>query len=153
MTNAFDSSSNSQVFTISGTGFPNADISGVSLHLDGIKQETLTVTDTIATFRVTETLSGSPSVRVYFADGLPAGYDSFDTATIAPTLVSISPSTGSSGGTLLTVTGTGFGTDNCCDDLNLENATLGSDICDEVNITGYGTFTCLTKAMEISSSD
>ena len=153
MTNAFDSSSNSQVFTISGTGFPNADISGVSLHLDGIKQETLTVTDTIATFRVTETLNGSPTVRVYFADGLPAGYDSFGTATIVPTLVSILPSTGSSGGTLLTVTGTGFGSDTFIDDLNLENATSSKDICDEVNITGYGTFTCLTKAMEISSSD
>ena len=111
------------------------------------------MTDTVATFRVIETLTGNPSVRVYFADGLPSGYDSFDTATIVPTLVSVSPSTGSSGGTLLTVTGTGFGTKNCCDDLNLESATSGSDICDEVNITGYGTFTCLTKAMEISSSD
>jgi hypothetical protein len=89
-------------------------------------------------------------VRVYFADGLPAGYDSFLTATIAPTLVSISPSTGSAGGTLITVTGTGFGTDSA--DLNLQHSS-GSDICDEVNVTGYGTFTCLTKVMEISSSD
>ena len=64
MTNAFDSSSNSQIFTISGTGFPNADLTGVSLQLDGIEQETLTVTDTIATFRVTETLNGSPTVEL-----------------------------------------------------------------------------------------
>ena len=149
MTNAFDSSSNSQIFTITGSGFPNGDISGVSLHLDGIEQETLTVTDTVATFRVTEVLTGNPSVRVYFADGLPAGYDSFDTATIVPTLVSISPSTGSSGGTLITVTGTGFGMDSCCQDINLEHTASASDICNEVTITGYGTFTCLTKALEI----
>ena len=36
LSNEFDSSSNSQVFTITGTSFPDGDISGVSLHLDGI---------------------------------------------------------------------------------------------------------------------
>lgn len=85
-------------------------------------------------------------MRVYFADGLPTGFDAFTTATIVPTLVSISPSTGSSGGTLLTVTGTGFGTSS--EELNL-NHSSGEDICETVTITGYGTFTCLTKAMEI----
>ena len=151
VTNNFDSSSNSQVFTITGTSFPNGDTAGVTLHLDGIEQETLTVTDTVATFRVTEILSGSPSLRVYFDDGLPAGYDSFNSATVAATLVSISPSTGSSGGTLLTVTGTGFGMDS--QDVNLEHTSSATDICEEVTITGYGSFTCLTKAMEIQSSD
>ena len=29
----------------------------------------------------------------------------------------------------------------------------GTDICTEVNVTGYGTFTCLTTAMEITSGD
>ena len=112
VTNAFDSGTNSQVFTVTGTGFPNGDSSAVSLHLDGIEQETLSVTDTEATFRVTDILSSSPSLRVYFPDGLPTGYDSFNSATIAPTLVSISPSSGSAGGSLITVTGTGFGVDS-----------------------------------------
>jgi len=151
VTNAFDSSLNAQVFTVTGTGFPNGDTSGVSLHLDGIEQETLTVTDTVATFRVTETLTSNPSLRVYFPDGLPSGYDSFMTASIAPTLVSISPSTGSAGGTLITVTGTGFGVNSSS--VNLQHTTSGQDICQEVTITGYGSFTCLTNAMEISSSD
>ena len=75
LTNAFDSSSNSQVFTVTGLSFPNGDTSGVSLHLDGIEQETLTVSDTVATFRVTEVLTSNPSVRVYFPDGLPSGYE------------------------------------------------------------------------------
>jgi hypothetical protein len=51
----------------------------------------------------------SANVRVYFPDGLAGGYATFAALTVTPTLVTISPSTGSSGGTLLTVTGTGFG--------------------------------------------
>ena len=37
VTNAFDSSTNFQVFTVTGMSFPNGDTSGVSLHLDGIE--------------------------------------------------------------------------------------------------------------------
>ena len=151
VSNAFDSGTNSQVFTVTGTGFPNGDTSGVSLHLDGIEQETLSVTDTEATFRVTDVLCSNPSLRVYFSDGLPTGYDSFESATIAPTLVSISPSSGSSGGSLITVTGTGFGVDT--QDVNLQHTATNSEICSEVTVTGYGSFTCLTKVMEIESSD
>ena len=77
-------------------------------------------------------------------------YASFTSVTVAPTLVSISPASGSAGGTLLTVTGTGFGSST--QGLNLEHAT-GGDICDEVTILGYGSFTCLTKAMEIVSGE
>lgn len=93
----------------------------------------------------------SSDVKIYFADGLPLGYADISTFSVSPTLVSISPSTGSSGGTLLTITGTGFGTET--ESMNLVHSSSGTEICEEVNITGYGTFTCLTKAMEIESSD
>jgi len=49
------------------------------------------------------------------------------------------------------VTGTGFGTSSV--DVNLTHETSGTDICEEVTMTGYGTFTCLTTAMEITSGD
>jgi len=65
--------------------------------------------------------------------------------------VSVSPSTGSSGGTLLTVTGTGFGTST--EVINLVHESSSTEMCEEVIITGYGTFTCLTKAMEITAGD
>lgn len=153
MTNAFDSATNSQVFTVTGTGFPaDENLSGVSLYIDDVKQETLTLTETQATFRITDIATSTPEkVRVYFADGLATDYHSFRTANIVPTLVSVSPSTGSSGGTLVTVTGTGFGMSTS--GLNLELASSSTEICEKVSVTGYGTFTCLTKAMEISSSD
>ena len=70
---------------------------------------------------------------------------------MVPTLVSISPSSGSSGGTLITVTGTSFGVNTA--EVTLIHGSTQEDICQSVSITGYGTFTCLTKAMEISSSD
>ena len=69
----------------------------------------------------------SNDVRVYFKDGLPANYQQFSSISMTPALISISPSTGSSGGTLITVTGTGFGTDT--DGVNLVKASNGEEIC------------------------
>ena len=110
MQNEFDASLNAETFSISGTGFPDGDISGVSLFIDGREQQTVSVSATEATFRVIDTQSeSSANVRVYFADGLPTGYESHTQASMSPRLVQISPSVGSSGGQLLTVTGSGFG--------------------------------------------
>ena len=85
------------------------------------------------------------------ADGLPSQYINFTTATMEPKLLSISPSTGSSGGTLITVTGSGFGATNTTD-VQLVNQS-GNQLCDTVTMTGYGTFTCLTKQTDIATTD
>ena len=53
--------------------------------------------------------TSSKNIRIRMADGLPSQYINFTTATMEPTLLGISPSSGSSGGTLITVTGSGFG--------------------------------------------
>ena len=47
------------------------------------------------------------------------------------------------------MTGSGFGQETA----GLTLSIGGSDICETVNIESYGTFTCLTKEMEIQSSD
>lgn len=52
---------------------------------------------------------------------------------------------------MITVTGTGFGTET--EGINLRHAASGSDICTEVTVTAYGSFTCMTSAMDISSLD
>ena len=93
----------------------------------------------------------SENVQIYFADGLPTGYADFTSVTVVPSLVSVSPSSGSFGGTLITVTGTGFGVDT--QDVNLIHETSGTEICSEVEVLSYGTFTCLTVSLEISASD
>jgi len=151
MTNAFDADTNTQVITLEGTGFGD-DTSVIEFYVDGVAQTVLTAADTTATVTITEMLDETSSdVQIYFTDGLPTGYADFTSLTVVPTLVSISPSTGSSGGTLITVTGTGFGTST--EGVNLTHDTSGTDICDEVNMISPGTFTCLTTAMEITAGD
>lgn len=49
------------------------------------------------------------------------------------------------------MTGTGFGVDT--QDVNLIHESTGTEICSEVEVTGYGTFTCLTVSIEITSTD
>ena len=62
----------------------------------------------MAVFRLTSVKSTSSSdIKFYTAEGTPEG--SLDSLSWDAGLLSISPSVGSSGGTLLTVTGVGFG--------------------------------------------
>ena len=65
--------------------------------------------------------------------------------------MSISPSSGSIGGTLLTVTGVGFGINTT--DVNIYNPVLLKNICSSVKVTGYGTFTCQTISEQIQNTD
>lgn len=150
MTSAFDATTNTQVLTLTGTGM-GTDIAVIELIIDGVKQTCLTATDTEATFTLSGINSESANVvEIFMADGLPTGFDTITTVAVTPNLVSISPATGSAGGTLLTVTGTGFGTSTAGVDLVKAD---GASVCDKVTVTGYGTFTCMTKSEEITSSD
>lgn len=146
VSSAFDEATNQIVVTATGTNFPNGDTTGTTLYLDGVMQQTLSVSDTEATFAVVDALdSVTTNARFYFADGLPTNFDTKSFIEMEPKLVSISPSTGSSGGTLITVTGAGFGPNT----LGLNLAVYGGSdtICETVTITGYGSFTCMTKQM------
>lgn len=148
LASAFDETSLAEVITLSGTSFPSGNLAGVNLYMDNLLQETLTVTDTSATFKVVNALNQTSSnIRIYFADGLATYWDGRTSLSMLPKLVSISPSTGSSGGELITVTGTGFGNNTA--NLNLIIETTGEEICQNVTILGYGQFTCLTKQMQI----
>jgi len=148
LTGAFDATTNTEVLTLTGTGF-GTDTTKIELLIDGTKQTCLTATDTQATFTLSHLDHESTNgVKIFFADGLPSGYDKIKSVAITPKLVSISPSTGSAGGTLITVKGTGFGKKTT--GVTLVSGTV--DICQTVEIKSYGTFTCLTKAMEIPTS-
>ena len=70
--------------------------------------------------------------------------------------MSVTPNTGGSqGGTLLTVKGTGFGVQTGLTSiLGLKNVTKNvANLCTKVEVTGYGTFTCLTSAVAVASTD
>ena len=101
---------NSQLYIMTGTGFTENDLTSVSLYIENIPQETYTVSSTRIQFKAINTLDYySKKVFVYFADGLPIGYSSFTRVIMTSSLYSITPSIGSSSGTLVTISGTGFG--------------------------------------------
>ena len=82
----------------------------MTLIIDGKTQTTDSLADTEGKFTLTDLDSEKTNVvQVYFDTGLPKDYAKIKTVAVTPNLVSISPSSGSAGGTLLTVTGTGFG--------------------------------------------
>ena len=149
LTAAFDAASNTQKLTLAGSGF-GTDKSKVTLIIDGKTQTTDSLTDTEGKFTLTDLDSEKTNaVQVYFEAGLPKDYATIKTVAVTPNLVSIAPSSGSAGGTLLTVIGTGFGTKT--KGLMLTDAA-GKDLCQTVTIKAYGRFECLTIASEITKA-
>ena len=149
ITAAFDAATNSQLVTLAGSGF-GTDKTKVTLMIDGKTQTPEALTDTEGKFIVTDLDSEKANVvNVYFEAGLPKDYAKAKTVAVTPNLVSISPSSGSAGGTLLTVTGTGFGSKT--KGLMLTDAA-GKDVCQTVTFKSYGKFECLTKAEEITKA-
>lgn len=80
-------------------------------------------------------------VIVYTNEGFPEGSEIAHFLEFTPALYSISPETGNSGGTWITVTGSGFGTST--NGLNLVDQS-GNELCQQVSIIDYGLFECLT---------
>lgn len=150
LTAAFDAATNTQKLTLAGTGF-GTDKTKVTLLIDGKTQTADSLTATEGKFTLVDLDSEKTNVvTIYFDTGLPKGYDTVTKVAVTPNLVSLSPATGSAGGTLVTVTGTGFG-----------KKTLGltlidkddKDVCAKVTIKAYGSFECLTKPGEILESN
>jgi hypothetical protein len=91
--------------------------------------------------------TSSSSVQVYTSEGYPGGSDIIHYLDLTPSILAITPSAGSSAGSLITVEGTGFGM--LTEGLNLQ--ADGTDLCSEIEIISYGVFTCLTNAAVIAS--
>jgi hypothetical protein len=69
----------------------------------------------------------SISVLIYSEEGYPEGADLIGSIEFTPTLLSISPTSGSSAGSWIKVTGTGFGNETT--GLNIQDTTTGLEIC------------------------
>jgi hypothetical protein len=143
-----------QVITITsdGTGlFSEDNEAGVELWLDGYVQQTDSVSVGEAVFTVTN-LDGTSTdiVKLVSADGYSdtASEETVGTLTMTPTLISISPEVGSIGGSVITVTGSGFGMS--VDGIGLYDGT--QEICTSTEIVSYGVFTCTTDAIEIDNA-
>ena len=101
----------SDLIAVTGSGFNANDNVGTELWIDGMKQGTISVSENVAAFKLTGVKSNSSSdIKFYTAEGSPSG--TLSNVSFDAGLLSISPSVGSSGGTLITVTGVGFGSGN-----------------------------------------
>lgn len=142
-----------QIITISsdGTSVFNADNeSDVELWLDGHVQQTNSVSVGEAVFQITN-IDGTSTdvVKLLSAEGYSntESEETIGTISLTPTLISVSTHTGSIGGSVITVTGSGFGTS--VEGIGLYDGT--KEICTSTEILSYGVFTCTTDAVEIDS--
>lgn len=150
LTPSFNAATNTAIVTANGSSLP-LDVSGAHLYIDGVLQTTTSSTASSTVFTITSLKSSSSTkIGMFVADGLPNGFENISSLTFTPAFVSVSPNTGgSAGGTLLTVTGTGFGVDTT--GLGINKGT--TPLCAKVTVTGYGSFTCMTNPVEVLSTD
>lgn len=99
---------------------------------------------------ITQMQSNQAEIEIVMPDGYPAG------VIPSPLIVdsgftSITPPTGTSGGTTLTVRGFGFGPETT--NFDLYHQQSNQFICREKEIIEYGVFTCLTIPLAIAATD
>lgn len=142
---SFNSDSAAYQVIVTGTGLD----ASIELVIDDITQSLVSFSSTSATFNVVG-LNGvtTSNVKVFTSQGYPEGMEIAHSLTFLPTLLSISPSAGSSAGSWVTVTGSGFGPSTL--GLNIKAGT--QVLCSQVEIVSYGVFNCLTKPIAFTSS-
>jgi hypothetical protein len=81
--------------------------------------------------------------------GIPAGHSLVESSfSLTPKLVSVSPVSGSVGGSLITAIIPGV---TVSDTVSIVDST-GSSICQSVTVTSYGVVECKTLAQEITQT-
>jgi hypothetical protein len=144
---SFDTESLTTKAVVSGTGLAQS----AELWIDGEEMTLDSLTETEATFTITY-IEGieSNDVQIYFADGSSEESASYS-ISVVPSLLTVSPSTGSAGGSLIHVTGSGFGPQT--EGLNLVRTSSSTNLCQTVTITAYGAFDCLTVTGDVDATD
>jgi hypothetical protein len=150
MSSRWNAAAGTWEIVVTGVQFPTA-LSEITMTIDGEAQTTTSATMSEAVFTVTNVTDGDLSnIKVLFASGKPAGHSVVDAGlSLTPKLVSISPSSGSVGGTLIRANIQGVGTGSTLIDL-LDQS--GASMCESVEITAYGSVNCQTRKQEISAS-
>lgn len=146
----FDSTANVYKLMVTGTSF-SGDTSTTELYIGGKLQKCDEVTDTSATFTVTDISDEKmASAKLYFDLGLPDSHSSITGhgLTLEPKLISMNIQDGSLGGSLITANVQGVGPSTS--GFELVDSSSGSSICKSVNIPSYGVVECTTIASEIA---
>jgi hypothetical protein len=139
------------VWQIRATGIDfSGDTSTTELMIANNKQTTVSQTTTEAVFTISDVQSQVlNSNMLYFDQGLPKNHSLVQTAfSLSPKLVSITPTSGSIGGTLITATVPGA---TVSDQIDLVD-DAGVSICETSTVVSYGIVKCKTIAQELAST-
>ena len=145
-----------QVVIVEGSGFlpstPARMLAATQkdrLVIDGVEMKLISLSDTEAVFSTEGVLDyESNDMKIIFAEGLPNGYSENMQASLqlkqAP--YKITPNSGAVGGTKITVSMTGVGTESDLAGATVQAEVSGewTEICDDVTLVGYGTLSCTT---------
>ena len=146
----FDDTTMTWQYKVTGTDM-TGDETNTELFVGGQKQPCLSVTSTEAIFTITNvsTSTFGPDNKLYFELGVPKdAKNSLNEVSVNPKFVSVSPTSGSPGGSLLTFNVPGVVK-------NQEVSIVDSadeNICESVSVPSYGVIECETLAKEIQST-
>ena len=149
----WSTSANEYQLTLIGTGFPNT-VVDIIFKIDGQSQSIVSPTSTtqiVITLNNLQTPS-STNIELYFPAGSPSGIEALTSTgiSVTPRLVSITPSTGSPAGSIITAVVKGVGV--ATKDVVLTQST-NVWICTEVTIPSYGVVKCKTNATTIGTAN
>jgi hypothetical protein len=139
----FDASTMQWQLKATGTGI-TGDVSSTELHIFGVAQTTTSVSATEAVFTISDVASQTlNSQKLFFDVGLPDGHALVEASfALTPKLVSVSPNSGSVGGSLITASVPGA---TVSDTVSIVDSA-GASICESVTVTSYGVVECKTLA-------
>lgn len=141
---AFNDADFKHQVVVTGTGFDDT----IQLFVDGHEQTLVSQSPTEATFDLVN-IDGavSTNIQVFNSMGYPEGSEIEHAIDVPLALLLIEPAVGSTGGSIIKVTGSGFGT--LTEGLNL--LADGVELCESVEITAYGSFLCHTNQIEVAN--
>ena len=145
----FDESSYQWQLKASGNDF-TGDTSSTELYIANMKQTTTSVSTTEAVFIINNVTSQTLNAqKLYFDVGIPHGHSIVEASyELTPKLVSISPNSGSVGGTVITAQVPGATVSST---VSIVDST-GASICQSVSVTSYGVVEGKALAQEITST-
>ena len=151
---AYDSSENDWVVTVDGTDFTGS-TSTTIYAVNGVNQETLSVSSTQAKFKLTNITSQNiTGAKLLFDVGKPKSHSLIEASiTITPKLTGISPQVGSVNGQVIHVTAPGltFGDESSI--MVVKAGTTTPNLCQNMTIPEQGVLVCeLTPGSEFSAS-
>jgi hypothetical protein len=146
----FDESTYEWMLKATGETF-SGDTTTTEMLIGGLKQTTTSVSNTQALFKIDNVTSQSLKNNVlYFDAGIPKNHSLVEaTKEIQPKLVSITPTSGSIGGSLITARIPGATVSNKVDIVDGN----GDTICQSIKVVSYGVVECKTLAKEMAASE